>query len=245
MISIFIPAFNEEEILEKSLEALEKVVKEFTVNYEIFLIDDTSTDKTIFLSEKIARQNPRIRVINFTTGPSRRENLAASFKKASGDIVIFLDIDLISSLPYLHLLIGGVISGYDIVIGSRYMPGSKVVRKPFRLCTSLLYNFCIRIMFRGSLRDYLCGFKAFKRVVIIGLVEEMGFDKSFKRGIFWDTELLLRAARKGYSIKEIPIFWQDRNKTALSFRKEIKSLGYIYRFWRDFGKKLENSRISE
>jgi len=245
MVSFFIPAFNEEEILEKSLGELEKVIKGFEVNFEIFLVSDASTDKTAYLAEKICQQNPHIRLINCTVGPSRRENLAASFKKASGDIIVFLDIDLIKTLPYLRPLIEGVISGNEIVIGSRYISGSKVIRKPFRLYASLLYNLCIRIMFRDNLHDYLCGFKAFKKVAILSLVEEMGFDKSLKRGIFWDTELLLRAARKGYTIKEIPIFWQERNKTALSFRKEVNSLGYILKFWFDFWKKRANFKIVE
>jgi hypothetical protein len=48
-------------------------------------------------------------------------------------------------------------------------------------------------------------FKAFKRDVILKLVDEMGYDKSLRRGIFWDMELLIRARRHGYRIKEIPI----------------------------------------
>ena len=58
----------------------------------------------------------------------------------------------------------------------------------------------------------MCGFKAFKRKVILTLVEEMGYDKSLKRGVFWDTELLVRAIRHGYKIKEIPILWRERKK---------------------------------
>ena len=64
----------------------------------------------------------------------------------------------------------------------------------------------------------MCGFKAFKREVILTLVEEMGYDKSLKRGVFWDTELLVRAIRHGYKIKEIPILWRESALYILSER---------------------------
>ena len=78
----------------------------------------------------------------------------------------------------------------------------------------------------------MCGFKAFKRDVILTLVEEMGYDKSLRRGIFWDTELFIRARRRGYKVKEIPIVWNERRKTALFFKREIKTAGYILNFMR-------------
>jgi len=124
-------------------------------------------------------------------------------------------------------LINQIISGNDIVTGSRYVSGSKIKRKPFRLVISLIYNTCIRFLFGTHINDHLCGFKAFKKDVILKLVEEMGYDKSLTRGIFWDTEMLIRARRHGCKIKEIPIWWSERKKSALYFRRKIKAIGYI------------------
>ena len=61
-------------------------------------------------------------------------------------------------------------------------------------------------------------------------MEEIGYDKSLTRGIFWDTEILIRAHRHGYEIKEIPIWWSERKKSALYFIRELKTIGYVLRF---------------
>lgn len=229
-VSIFIPVFNEERIIDRDIKAINYVIKKLPVDYEIFIVNDASKDKTEIIGKRIEKDNRKVNLLNYEIGPTRRENLAVSFKKASGDIVAFVDIDLIASLRFLSDLIDQVILNNDIVTGSRYAVGSKTRRKTFRLIISVLYNVCIRLIFRTNIRDHMCGFKAFKRDVILKLVEEMGYDKSLKRGIFWDTELLVRAHRHGYKIKEIPIWWRERHKTALSFNREVKALGYIFNF---------------
>jgi hypothetical protein len=55
----------------------------------------------------------------------------------------------------------------------------------------------------------------------------MGYDKSLRRGIFGGVELLIRACRHGYKIREIPIWWRERKKSALYFKREAKTIGYI------------------
>jgi len=76
----------------------------------------------------------------------------------------------------------------------------------------------------------MCGFKAFKKDVILKLVEDMGYDESLTRGIFWDVELLIRARRHHYTTREIPIWWKERKKSALNVNKEIKTIGYVLKF---------------
>jgi hypothetical protein len=141
-----------------------------------------------------------------------------------------VDVDLAASLRFLQDLIDQIILGYDIATGSRYVCGAKIKRKPFRLVISILYNAFVRIVFRTKIRDHMCGFKAFKKGVILRLVDEMGYDKTLKRGVFWDTEMLVRAIRRGYRIKEIPIWWNERNKSKLYFIREVKAFGYILNF---------------
>lgn len=229
-LSIFIPVFNEEEIIDRDIKMIDYVIRKIPIDYEIFIVNDASEDKTEIIAEKIQQTNRKVMLLNYNIGPTRRENLAQSFKKANGDIIIFVDIDSITSLRFLPDLINGIIANYDIVIGSRYVIGSKIKRKPLRFILSILYNTGVRFIFRTNIHDHMCGFKAFKRDVILKLVEEMGYDRSLTRGVFWDTELLVRATRHGYKIKEIPIWWRERNKTALYFKREVKAINYIFRF---------------
>ncbi|MCX5694998.1 MAG: hypothetical protein NT014_07795, partial [Candidatus Omnitrophica bacterium] len=131
-------------------------------------------------------------------------------------------------------LVDPLFNGFDIVTGSRYAKGARIERKIFRFYISIIYNALIRLLFRTRIRDHMCGFKAFKKDVALKLVEEMGYDTSLRRGIFWDTELLVRAIRNNYKIKEIPIWWKERNKSALYFKREIGTLAYILSFWWKF-----------
>lgn len=229
-VSIFVPVFNEERIIDRDIKALDYIIKKLPAEYEIFIVNDSSKDKTKIIAQKIEQTNRKVKLVNYEKGPTRRENLAQSFKRGNGDIVAFVDVDLIASLRFLPDLIDQIILGYDIVAGSRYVSGSKIKRKPFRLVISLIYNTCIRFLFGTHMYDHLCGFKAFKRDVILRLVDEMGYDKSLTRGIFWDTELLIRARKHGYKIKEIPIWWSERKKSALYFKRELKTIGYIFKF---------------
>lgn len=230
-ISFFVPVFNEERILERNIKALDYILGKLPFDYEIFIVNDASKDKTEAISEKIRRENGKIKLLNYYVGPTRRENLAQSFKKAEGDIVAFADIDLVASFRFIPNLVNYIIEGYDIVAGSKYVAGAKIKRKPLRLFTSFIYNLGIALLFNTHIKDHLCGFKAFKKDVILKLVDEMGYDKSLQRGIFWDAELLIRAVRYGYRIKVIPIWVRDKNKTSLYFKREVKSLFYMVRFY--------------
>ena len=229
-ISIFIPVFNEERIIDRDIRTVDYIVRKLPTEYEIFIVNDSSKDKTKIIAQKIEQTNRKVKLLNYESGPTRRENLAQSFKRANGDIIAFVDVDLIASLRFLPDLINQIILGYDITTGSRYVSGAKIKRKPFRLIISLIYNACIRFLFRTHIHDHLCGFKAFKKDVILKLMEEINYDKFLTRGIFWDTELLIRARRHGYKIKEIPIWWSERKKSALYFKRELKTIGYIFKF---------------
>lgn len=232
-VSMFIPILNEEEILQRDVELIETVLKRLPQDFEIFVVDDASNDNSAIIAQKIAKSNRRVSHLRFELGPTRRENLAQAFKNANGDIVAFMDIDLATDLNCVSDLINKVVQeDYDIVIGSRYVKGSKIKRKLFRLIISKMYNAWIRMLFKTQIMDHECGFKAFKRDVILKLVEEMGYDKTLRRGVFWDTEFLVRATHHRYKIKEIPVIWTERKKSALNFRREIKSLGYIFEFKR-------------
>ncbi len=237
-ISVFIPVFNEAKIIDRDIKTIEHIIKRIPFDYEIFIVNDASVDKTKVIVEKIERSNKKVKLLNYSVGPTRRENLAQSFKEASGDIIIFIDIDLVASLRFVPDLVDQIYSGYDLVTGSRYLPTSQVKRKPFRLIISLFYNALMRGLFKTGICDHMCGFKAFKKEVILKLVDEMGYDVSLKRGIFWDTELLVRALKSGYKVKEIPIWWNERNKSALNFQRDISAVGYIVGFYKKFKKGL-------
>lgn len=232
-ISILVPVYNDDDIIEEIIENIDSILNKLPFEYSIFIVNDGSGNKQREAAGLIQKKYSKVSLLDYEEGPTRRENLAQSFKKTPGDIIIFVDADLSSSLNSLPILINEIALGYDIVTGSRYIAGSSIKRKTFRLVASILYNNFIKLIFKTNIHDHMCGFKAFRREVILKLVEEMGYDRSLKRGIFWDTEMLIRAMRNGYKIKEIPIIWLERNKSALRFNREIKAIPYIIKFKRE------------
>ena len=167
--------------------------------FELFIVDDTSTDGTPELADELAAGDPRVRCIHCGNGPSRRENLAESFKQASGDAIAFIDADLSVDPSYLQEIIAGL-GDNDIVVGSRYLPESRVRRRLWRQAFSRAANLALRLIYNSKLRDHQCGLKAFRRDVILKLVEEAGYDHRMVRSWAWDSEILLRAQRHGYRI---------------------------------------------
>ena len=103
-----------------------------------------------------------------------------------------------------------------MVIGSRFIKESSAKRTLARKITSKVFSLLTRLMFGLKIKDYPCGFKgANKNVInkILPLVENNAF--------FFDTELVIRSAAGGMKIKEIPVIWQDRDKTASKSRVNV------------------------
>ena len=71
------------------------------------------------------------------------------------------------------------------------------------------------------MHDFTCGFKAFRKEVIVGLVERLGYDRTGRRGWFWDAEMLIRTQREGLRISEIPVVWSAAQESTFSFRREM------------------------
>lgn len=233
LISVIIPGYNEEEVIAQSVNAVENQLYSLNRPFELVIMDDSSTDETLQIVKNLikSKKHPKLRVITYSNGPSRRENLAKSFRMLKGDYILLLDMDLSMDVKHIDEMVYWLDHEYEMVIPNRYHKKSDIKRDLKRYLISRTYNALIRIFFRTGLKDNICGFKAFKRDVIMQLVKETGIDKTMTRSVFWDTEILIRALRKGVKIKEIPIHWKEGKNSALTFKREVKMLPYIIKFW--------------
>ena len=233
IVSIIIPGYNESHRVESTINSVECIMDSLGRQYEILVVDDGSTDDTVAALEGMVsgKKHRRLRFVSYADGPSRRENLAKSFRLLKGDYVMLLDMDLSMDPAYIKDMIQWIEQGYDLVLGSRYHKDSKVKRHPTRFLVSKLYNATIRVLFNTGFKDNICGFKAFRKDAILRLVGEAGIDKTGRRGVFWDTEIVIRAIWDKLKIKEIPISWKEAKSSSLTFRREIKMVPYILKFW--------------
>jgi glycosyltransferase involved in cell wall biosynthesis len=232
-VSIVFPAYNEVNFLDSAVEKASATLDKFTHSYEIIIAEDGSTDGTAEHAEEIAQKNPKVKHIHRDARQGRGKALNNAFKQSRGEVIVYMDLDLATDLKHLQPLVEAVaFEGYDFATGSRLMPESKVERTFKRTLSSKSYNFLVRHMLGSKLHDHQCGFKAFKREPALKLLDEVQ-DNHW----FWDTEIFVRAARKGYKIKEIPVEWKSGAKTKVNMFKDGYNMGKrVFGLWWQFRK---------
>jgi len=224
MLSVFVPAYNEEAALEGNIRKITAALK--GTEFELIIVDDSSEDRTQEIGRRLADEDKRVKYLRFEGGPTRRENLAKSFREAGGEHIAFIDADLSAGPEYLAIM-DGMLADWDIVIGSRHLPDSQTKRHLLRRLFTAAAGAFTRTYFNSRISDFQCGLKAFRREVIIGLSEEAGYDGTMRRGFAWDTEILLRAHKRGYRIAEIPVKWTEAGKSSVKPMRDWRMIPYV------------------
>ena len=215
-ISVVLPAYNEVDYLQPAVEKTIKALREFSDSYEIIIAEDGSTDGTAQRAEELSQENVSVRHIHREKRLGRGTALNNAFKQSRGQVLVYMDLDLATSLTYLKPLVEAItVEGYDFATGSRMLPESKAERTFSRSLSSKTYNFLVRHMLGSKLHDHQCGFKAFKREPLLELL-----DKVEATHWFWDTEILVRAHRQGFKIKEIAVEWKSGRGTKVNLLKD-------------------------
>ena len=227
-ISIVFPAYNEAEWLEEAVEKTIAAVQDFVGSYEIIVAEDGSTDGTDEIARRLFKSIPAVKHLHGEKRLGRGVALKNSFKTADGEVLVYMDVDLATDLKHLRPLFEAIArEGYDVAIGSRLLPESKVERSLRRELTSKSYNFWVRVILGSKLRDHQCGFKAFRRKSVLPLLEEINATHWF-----WDTEILVRAQRKNLKVKEMPVQWKSGRKTKVNLMKDSFNMGkQVLQLW--------------
>ncbi|KIL97808.1 Glycosyltransferase [Paramagnetospirillum magnetotacticum MS-1] len=223
LLSVVIPAHNEEGNLIETVPALVAALEAAGIDYEIVVVNDNSTDGTVAELRGLEARFPKLRHVDNTPpngfGFAVRRGLA-EFK---GEAVAIVMADLSDSpddlVRYWHKLN----EGYDCVFGSRFIKGGKVVDyPPHKLALNRLANTFIRVLFGLGLNDTTNAFKCFRRDVIAGVQPFLAHHFNLT------VELPLKAIIRGYSYAVVPISWHNR-KTGVS-KLKIREMGSRYLF---------------
>lgn len=163
-LSIVIPLLNEEESLEELFSRIDKVCQSHNLSYEIWFVDDGSTDLSWNIIENLKIQYSQIHGIKFSRNYGKSQALHAAFEKVSGDVVITMDADLQDfpeEIPELYEMVKT--GGYDIVSGWKKKRFDNVMTKNL---PSKVFNAAARSISGVSLHDFNCGLKAYRKQVI-------------------------------------------------------------------------------
>ena len=202
LLSIVIPAHNEEFRLPPSLEKIDAFLKTQPYEAEVIIVENGSMDRTVEVSKAFAADHPYVRVIEAAV---RGKGLAVKegMLIAKGDYRFICDADLSMRIEDVNQFLPPHIDGADVIIASREGIGAKRVGEPpHRHFIGRINNLIIKITAVRGFEDTQCGFKMFSRAAAEDLfrVQQM-------IGIGFDIELLYIAKKRGYKIKQVPITW--------------------------------------
>ncbi|MDN5396882.1 MAG: glycosyltransferase family 2 protein, partial [Chryseobacterium sp.] len=159
-----IPLLNEEDSLEELFSRIDNVCYSNRLSYEIWFVDDGSTDLSWSIIENMKVQHPQIHAIKFSRNYGKSQALHAAFERANGDVVITMDADLQDfpeEIPELYKMV--IEDNYDIVSGWKKKRFDNVMTKNV---PSKLFNAAARKVSGVYLHDFNCGLKAYKKQVI-------------------------------------------------------------------------------
>ncbi len=163
-LSIVIPLLNEEESLEELFTRIDNVCNTSNLSYEVWFIDDGSTDLSWSIIENLKIQHPQIHGIKFSKNYGKSQALHAAFERTNGDVIITMDADLQDfpeEIPELYKMV--IEDNYDIVSGWKKKRFDNVMTKNI---PSKLFNAAARKVSGVYLHDFNCGLKAYKKQVV-------------------------------------------------------------------------------
>ncbi|WP_336022235.1 flippase-like domain-containing protein [Halobellus salinisoli] len=229
-VSVVLPAYNEEATIEATVETTLRTLAAFLDpgTFEVIVAEDGCDDRTPEIADRLADMDDRVRHVHSDERLGRGGALERAFEAAHGDVLVYFDTDLATDMRHLEELVERIRSGEaDVATGSRWMSENVADRPAKRGIPSRAYNGLVRTFLGSDLRDHQCGFKAFSREAFETLREDVE-DEHW----FWDTEMLVRAQRRGFEVAEFPVDWTPKGDTKVDLVRDVLGMGsQILRTW--------------
>lgn len=223
LLSIVIPARDEEGCIASTIEHLHLELRLQGINHEIIVVDDGSTDSTWKILQEETAKIPVLKTIRSTGPHGFGRAITRGLDAMTGDAVVIMMADESDDPRDVVRYWRKLQEGYDCVFGSRFVKGGGVIDYPkFKLFVNRLANLFVKILFRHGLNDTTNAFKAYRREVIDGVRPILSPHFNIT------VELPLKAIVRGYSYATLPITWRNRRSGVAKLK--IKEMGSRYLF---------------
>ncbi len=222
LLSVVIPAHNEEESIGKTVSIFHKELKKEKIPHEILIVNDNSKDSTEEILKKLSKQSKEIRYINNTPPNGFGFAVRCGLENFSGDCVAVVMADLsdrpVDLVKYYRKMIEG---NYDAVFGSRFIKGGKTIDYPkAKFFMNRLTNLIIRILFGIRYNDTTNAFKLYRKETLEGLRPFLSHHFNLT------VELPLKTIVRDYSYAVVPNYWTNRK--AGEAKLKLKEMGSRY-----------------
>ncbi len=211
-MSLVIPVYNEAQFLPDALARLYQELEQVDAEVDVILAENGSSDATAEVGRQLAATYPNLTVIQLPK-PDYGGAMRAGFLAAQGDWVLNSDIDYFSGAFMARVV--GLADEADLILASKRDPESEDRRGWLRRLATWTFNLLLRFVLGSKVSD-THGIKAIRREVIA----DVAADVISTQDLF-DTELVLRAERKGWRIKEVPIVVEEQRTAKSSLIKRV------------------------
>lgn len=202
---IIFPTYNEKD----NIETIVNAVLPLDPRIHVLIVDDNSPDGTGKIADRLSQQEEKVHVLHRQAKEGLGRAYIAGFKWAienKYDYIFEMDADFSHGPEYISTFLKEI-REHDLVIGSRYISGVNVINWPMsRLLLSYFANMYSRLITGMPIRDATGGYKCFRREVL----ESINLNSVQSSGYSFQIEMNMRAWKKGFRIKEIPIVFIDR-----------------------------------
>jgi len=212
-VSVIMPAYNEEKRIETCFHKVVEALEEYGQSFEIILEQDGSTDRTPEIIQKLADTCPCVKALHFLNRMGKGFGVRKCLEAARGELIVMIDSDMEYPPEGIQYLLNKM-DGVDIVVGSR-TDWKNYRTKVWRRISSIVYGLLLNVLFGANgLRDPQSGFKVYKRRIIekITPLTSNGFEI--------DTEILIKALKKGYRISHLPITYTYKGNSKVDMLKD-------------------------
>jgi len=228
LVSIVIPVYNEEQILEQAVQELFQNLEQFKERFcfEIVLAENGSTDNTLELGKQLAKQYKNLSIFHYPE-PDYGLALKEGIARTKGEFVVCDEIDLCLADYYCSALEIFGNTEVEMVVGSKTMSGSHDKRPLYRRFATKTLNLLLRVALRFKGSD-THGIKAFKKAALMPILHKCKIGRDM-----FTSEFIIRAERAGIMIKEIPIELEEKRPPAIGLVRRIPKVltNILYLFW--------------
>jgi len=220
-LCVLIPAYNEEGSIKDTVIAIYSALSKSSINHEILVVNDNSTDNTLLELENLCNEVDSLRFVNSELENGFGNAVRYGLDKWNGDVVVIVMADASDCPNDIVKFYRAIVSeNVDCIFGNRFITGGSTYNYPFlKLCLNRIFNNILRLFIDIHYNDYTNAFKMYKRVVIDHITPLKSSDFSLT------IELPLKAIKNNFSYHVIPNLWWQRKVgySKLNILKNVRS----------------------